>query len=641
MKFVQKVRGKEIAWPTQSKFDINIWIKEAKQSCEDETDERLANTGIIVAKVLNDLRKIIDSLSPGQFSHTELIGLCNRDFFIIDDISNQAQSLPNLLKSEALLKSLQQPILGSGKIGDLIDSAIDSINRVLNFSYPKKNSKNTTQARLANLIKLVNYATAYQTVEDCFHRSLWLDWYIIENGDGWYVSPSNLKNEKYWEASWRRYEENKNISQAQFIELWQKNSAVRILWAMQTKGVPQFELKCNKEICHINYLRHQGFPDELPDSLFYEIQSQSFYSVLLTEPLPDLGGKTIRDLLYFLLVIREMAICIKKQFPSNTELKNIENLDSFCPVVSLKSLTDSLINATGFGKKDIDVFLNNLTWANSKNLWFHPLVKSPSPPGYFFVMTPILYLHTERVINYWLANFQLPIGNRGAWFEKYIEEKLNLMQNSPTEIKIIGSRKFQIFNEIPPEEEIDLLIFLNGSIILGEAKCQFLPETIMHNFNYLDTLTLASEQAKRKARWVKNNIEFIAKSLGVDLQNFSGEVIPIVITEPSIGVGLIIDDVPVLDLLLLRNYFTQPYRASGYLTKEGIKISKSKNQFYNGPDEMASKFLEYANNPFFLHPYINSLEEKWQVYFEFEGKPFKILQYLMNKDKLEEYIIPH
>lgn len=301
-----------------------------------------------------------------------------------------------------------------------------------------------------------------------------------------------------------------------------------------------------------------------------------------------------------------------------------------------------MIRSTGYSKPVIKEILKLLSWSKGKSLFFHPLLEidTDKGKGYLIVLLPPIAINVYRFLDYWIDQFKLTNDIRGHLFEEQVEEELIRATEDAgisDDIIVLGPRKYTSADK-SSQEEIDLILLINDLLVVGEVKCQTLPTTDTDISNYLASLKEGASQAIRKVSWVKENLEIVAGHLNKELKKLSGIVTPIVISNHSVGVGLKYSAVPILDLLMLKNYLARPYQADLIQKPGGFKETQTSPRFYLNPREMADKFIEFANEPYFLHLYMEFLEPQWRKYPLRHDGPVNMMQYVVNDEKVQEYI---
>ena len=579
MEFRDQVRNRGIAWPTQRKFDSVQWLRRAAQLADDELDQALARTGLWVAETLTSIRVELEELSIWRCSMQKLaqyaVGLCNRDLAVFRAMSlvDEQGQVTTLYMDEQLHHAIDQDLLGSGKISDLIESSVDAADRMMAWIGKKGDLPSNKTTQLADLIRGMNYVVAYQMAEDCFHQALWLDWRVVELADRWLVYPTDLETERRWEASWRRYSDLLSQTAILGLDVWRQDPQGGLIRYRDTGGVREIALEEKDGLVDV-HCAGWIVPERPPRMLEYEyVANEAYYEPLVREPLPSLADRSVLDLLRCLAILGEVAEKVLDSVPSHLKVEDLSDSAKFCPIVLHRTLSSAIREITDCSRDEANALLKAFVWKAGKSFWFQPLVKvsTEKGPGYLFVMLPLTAPNVYRMIDYWLANFGLPMERRGELFEEQISVDLRSAARAgevDDQFEVTGSRTL-ISRDGSSREEIDALILLHDLLVVGEAKCQTLPATPVDRHNYLGTLQMGAEQAQRKAGWVSRNLDVAPEALGVELESLSGRVQPIVITNHSVGAGLVIQDVPVMDILLLGTKLDRTYLTLAKFTNDG------------------------------------------------------------------------
>lgn len=644
MRFVKAVQNKEVAWPTQAKFDTDKWRQAAADLCEDEADWVLAQTGLWCAEALAPLRKEFVALGLWSLSQAEraelFIGAANHVFYSVSYLSSlraetEIDSSEEIWVSgipERIMEEVELPRYGSAKATDLVETAVDDAERCMKHSQSRTSPGVMIDDALSESGRAMSLVGAYQSIEFIFHRSLWLDWRFHEMDDYWLFSPSDVDTEKRWEASLRRFDSLGIQATIQLQQAFTENEAIRIAWLHNSGPLPHFTIREENEWMTVE---HAGstVPAKLPWRLLSQVSAQEFYyTPLLNEPLSILSGKTVNDLLGILNILGAIAEKVIEVFPADDQVFGITELHKFSPIFSHKHLLDAITSATTWSSKEINRFLKVLTWNEHRSLWFHPLVRitTKKGPAYLFTLLPLISPHLYRVIDYWLSEFGLPIEKRGALFEEEVAEGIQdaAYRGGVSESVQVARPGTLLAVDGQTEQEIDVLLLLHNLIVVGEVKCQAWPDTPTDRYNYIKTLEDGSHQASAKANWAEENLDIIARTIGVSAAQLSGEVLPIVITNHPLGAGSAFNNVPVLDLRLFRNYLGQPYVDTRQIGKAVNATCSELERFYNSPTEMADHFRSYATNPPFLSEYLTRLEPHFTYFPIHQEKPVMMLQFV-------------
>ncbi|MGV7120302.1 hypothetical protein [Sphingopyxis sp. 550A] len=110
-------------------------------------------------------------------------------------------------------------------------------------------------------------------------------------------------------------------------------------------------------------------------------------------------------------------------------------------------------------------------------------------------------------------------------------------------------------------EEIDLLVRVGSTCIVGEIKCLVCPSEPNDRFDYLRKLEDACKQAQRKARWIERHPEEAVKRIGV--ATTAMRIVPLVLVNQSNGIEWAFDDCLVTDTRFLELFLAGGEFSSG------------------------------------------------------------------------------
>lgn len=216
------------------------------------------------------------------------------------------------------------------------------------------------------------------------------------------------------------------------------------------------------------------------------------------------------------------------------------------------------------------------------------------------IAAPLIHGNLLRILEKFMKKGGLDIASKGDAFEIFCRNQIkkailnnNILSNS-------GVCQKGLLLETPSDkEELDIVIWLNETILIGEAKCLETPSTPLEFYNYFETLKGATQQAKRKAQFVNANSTALLDKIGLTVATDSLNIKPFVITNSPFGVGLPIDDVPVTDLKILCQYLKQnKFEQYVLFSSDGEKLSTGKTTIiYETEKEAACKIYDYLRLP--------------------------------------------
>ncbi|HET9640595.1 MAG TPA: hypothetical protein VFP12_15455 [Allosphingosinicella sp.] len=193
----------------------------------------------------------------------------------------------------------------------------------------------------------------------------------------------------------------------------------------------------------------------------------------------------------------------------------------------------------------------------AKSFWSMPLLPGASGDRRYIILAPLLTGSPLKRVEAWMERGGISdnsgVKGRGKPFEAYVRKDLTeaLQENGilkdhrvyPNSIKRKGN-----------SEEIDLLIRIGRSLIVGEVKCFVSPSEPLEKHNYLRALARAVKQAASKRDWVAANLARVAQLMGCGnaTEVPSLTLHPLVVLNQGFGFGLVRDGVPIVDLHYLR-----------------------------------------------------------------------------------------
>lgn len=618
MRFTKLVRNKNIPWPTQIKFSAERWKQDAEKCIEDATDENVYETGLWADLSLSYIRSQVIDLTlwklPIKKLARKMFAFVNSDtkqiMSRLENVESNSELKPLSSFDEVTYQTLNEKLWGSQKASSILDTSIDSAELCLRFaSGITKRGKVKDVVIDTDFVKALNYAAYYMAIEDAFYEVLWLDWSLKENDEYWELSPKDFEKEAILAAALKRHEELLYQTITSARELWHHNRLLARLGIPNSNSSSLYNVigKDNKLFVH---LVGKTTEDEPPRTfLFHSWVAQLYYSPLVNAQLDLLERLSISNLLDVFVELRSIAQIVFENLPLSKkgELNSDSFSDVYCPLLQRASVIRAISQSLELDEHKVSRLVDAITWSTEKSsVYFHPVISMNTPDGLyiFFVFHPILSINPYWLVDYWLSNFGLSMKWRGSLFEEQIFRQLTLaIQACEFKDLVKISNHVNLTATDGSSEEFDVILKINEIIIVGEAKCQKFPISVLERANYLKTLETASEQANRKVEWALRHYDVIANRLGINTVEIKG-IFPIIITNHPVGVGLRINGVPVLDLLLLENYFASPYPATGIVDKDGIKEIRGK-PFYSTPDEFSKNFYEYATYP---HPINKMLE---------------------------------
>jgi hypothetical protein len=247
--------------------------------------------------------------------------------------------------------------------------------------------------------------------------------------------------------------------------------------------------------------------------------------------------------------------------------------------------------------------LDNLGTLFTKGLWSAPLVPIDDGKNVAICFSALSIGSAIRRVESWLdrggLSDHLTNARRGekyeAWVRQPINEELSANKHLPHSKCALDS----IARTDQNGEQIDLLISLGNLAIVGEVKCRLYPIESAEHYNYLERLNDAGDQVVRKANWLKQNPEAIAKALHLPTATVQTlRIVPIVVMNQGAGFGLLANGARVVDFSFLRLYLSDNEYLSGMAFDAERRLSvPTYEKLYRDEMDAASRFEQTMANP--------------------------------------------
>jgi hypothetical protein len=200
----------------------------------------------------------------------------------------------------------------------------------------------------------------------------------------------------------------------------------------------------------------------------------------------------------------------------------------------------------------------NLTPLFNIGLWHRPLVRSRDAQTIMIVAGALVWGSPIRRVERWLqedvGTSDLSKTPAGIRYEAALRDALAegiaanpLLVNVSTAVTSIAPGQ--------AGEEIDLLLRIGSTVIVGEVKCLVGPGEPVDRHNHVRKLEAACQQASRKAQWLRDHPGELDARLGAGAGQC--RVQPLVVINQSHGVEWEYGDTPVTDARFLELFVSQ------------------------------------------------------------------------------------
>ncbi|WP_226477289.1 hypothetical protein [Pseudomonas sp. MWU16-30323] len=563
--FRDLLRSQKLKGPTDRGFDLKKWEK-AWQSVANGDEQHIYDAGITFNQLLIDIRSATSSHYDENFPGTSLSRMLELYCCLSNrDIAVASEAIKGKLSDGSSIHSLLMennpagnPLSGEEVAVGAVDGFQPAIrNCILNINAGVKFSVGK------NIIKPINFikqeallSNLYSSYEQYFQALVWGDYSYEKTGSEISIqqiaSPGELAIEVSNLRKSRSY-----ISTALFSS---HPEAIKMLHGryeylkvefkgahcekLIIKAIQEASLRLQAE--NASLVVNAGdaigsFPDEL---LQRNVDGKSFCLKEALEVLRHLS-----------LIAKQMA---SRTMRYDADIFNTNQMLNYIAQISRKDLIASMCRATGFSSSKTREVIDFICFSGApkQDLWSHPIIETRKGKLSFILAaaaSPIM----QRVLEHWLAECfsNDDIKEKGKVYEEVVCSSVNEIISAN---KLITSFSPAISTTIGVdgrEEEIDLLVRIGSIVLVGELKCFVTSDNPRSHFRSREKLEFGAVQAKRKSFFVKENLKLVFDQAGWDFQSdVAYTVLPLVVSNNKMLSGFPIQEIPVVDLTILRGY---------------------------------------------------------------------------------------
>lgn len=323
-----------------------------------------------------------------------------------------------------------------------------------------------------------------------------------------------------------------------------------------------------------------------------------------------------------------------------------EQLYYAAPVISGNSLERMLHGVLRhLSTKSNRILLSSFILGGKKpadnNLWYRLLIRL-GDDRLIALAEPLVGLNLERVVDNCAAQGYL-YTRKGIHFESRFRIDMAVIAESGR----VGNARVhrQSIGHLKTSKDrcgdIDLLIKIGRTLLVGEVKCLRFPATATEIYNNLAELKGGCQQAARKARAVAKCLGEVLTTTGFGqgTDDEPWKVLPFVVSNQAIGVGTSVEGVPIVDRQILDSYLDQGgYYPTAQLGTDGTIWDKGPfNSFYADEIEAEEHIEKYLRNPPAVSRYEPFFELR-RISLDQLGYPLVIESSHLNVEKLDATI---
>lgn len=607
-KIIDKILWIEGFYPFSLKYDLKKAIETHKQELEtlevDETSNSIFKYSNYFNSYFRDICKALNTvISQSTLTKTSftylLIADLNRTELLISEDSKQRlfsgssfdSNMPaNVYIQKPEFQNKTEPVWG------LIDSAMETATlnlNYLNYVKFKENAVTTNELSQVDVIKNITLVgSTFNAIKQSYDRIIWRGG-VIEDKDSVVKLQSNQRHLMLDNIALTRLIRNIGAVHMELQTDSAEYKSIRKLYHTTRHFQIIKSIEINGDELKLLYQAKSKIPTDT--YINYIAPILTYYPFFHSEKISEFDNLTILDLVNLFSSLCDFVMVLPMPTYDDTEIKDLTKFSRFNPKVKKVTLKDYFKKTTKYSDNQITIFLNLLIQKGNKhNLFLYSIYEAED--YYYFSHSSIKRANMLYLVDKWLEVGKCDLAERGFKFEDYIKNFLRTEKpNEFAKFKLIEQSKFSFLDEnnINIEEEIDLLIKTDNTLIIGEIKCSMYPLDPDDFYSAYQTIKKAKNQVARKAKFLEDNWGKFEHLLGEKGQVKIQRII--ILNFPHFA-GRIIDEIPIADFYLFLSYFK-----SGKLTN--VKIEKNKGmtvneiKYYNSIQSFEDNFYQFFNNP--------------------------------------------
>lgn len=613
--FIDDVRNDRIGPPTSKKFDPAIWSEVKNDTTRDVSDRQFAQAGLFFFAQLNEARRRFDAFTSFAQSPRESIrlvtGFQNYSFRKLQNstearLANLNDHGPAYLES-LMSAEIQDDVQGTVSVDDSL--AVDATSLIIRTLLSAQISQNEPGLEISDsevetqVKEVFRLGKIYSYLEELWSECQWADALFDPN-----TPPVLRLRQSDWgkRSAISEYKIHSIQIEQTFIAVQRWKDATHQsptdIWMK-----PEITLRESEGLLHPEVKDAPLLPGEVPMDVIHAQVYQRFYNDnLLTRQIPESENLTITDLLIGRRILAALGNALQARLTADFSLPAKELFLFAAPLISFNSLRKALHTALRhLSTKAITALLSSFIFGGKtldlRNLWFRPFVRV-GEDHLIALAQPLIGLNLELVIDEWSSRGKL-YGEKGLEYEGRLRREMAAVAESGP-IRSAQVHKAPIKRLKTCKDacgDIDLLIKVGRTILVGEVKTLRFPVRALGVYNNISEISDACGQAARKAKAVAESIVEVLQITGFrsDADKELWKVLPFVVSNQAIGVGSSFDGIAIVDRQILDSYLGQGgYYPAARLGPGGVIINKGQfHPYYDNDLEAEERVEDYLRNP--------------------------------------------
>ena len=622
--FTIQVKTGKIPQPPQRSFTLEKWEKAFNKINEpSDEDYRLYRSG---KWVFNQFQTVRKKLQPINFDNVSkqthirlLVGVTNRVTNILSHIHLPIGDNKIMFAEQPLQATLRNinPVSPNSNPDMVLSSSIDGLRFPLKLALSRQKDSSTSivdEILIENIFRATVYGQYYDHIDSYWMYCLWNGWYldtassidivkppetdfpIIEGVSEYRRQVLGTEFSFHFNSFWLKSDDETKASfYATAPVVFTKGSGKKTRYGVKRNLSDNFRSR----IIIINRLRAE----------------KGYYAPFFLEGLPVLDQITINDLMNVWEVLHSLAMAQIDRLSSpgkEREIKKIDDILIYAPVLYFDQTIEILKKWLNFSINKIKNILAFFSFKSdlSAQLWCKPIIQLDNK-SFILLWTPLVYGNIERTVELWMKEGKFDFGKNGFIFENYARKDLIEFLDKFSKLEDAEVYPDSIdFTVNDGREEIDIVIRIGNTILVGEIKCILYPSEPIERSRYFEILVNASKQVERKVNFVKNNEKQFVEKINFKDRNSNESLrfFPFVLMNQPFGAGFVVGNVPIVDLLILHRFFENKWEQFALFDGENNPISARIVNFYKDDAEAADIVNKYLCKPPQLEHYKNSIK---------------------------------
>jgi hypothetical protein len=554
--------------PTARAFNPTKWT-EALAAIENpsERDLSLTLSALWFGRQIAMLRRHTDSILA-MLGRNDAIMLAvaqiNREYATLQQ--RMARARREERKQEYVdLQYSGQRLLRTGVAGnevpadDINDGLVDTLPVWLHqaFQRPVGGTRKGADYTQIGVNALRGY-TFERTFSKLWQQCLWLDWRLSEKDQKLVLAPHDTDDEMLRHA-WL-FRQQSLATQHSFIDIAVEQAAKKANAGARRSEYTTIIGQEDRPGKRKDFILSRGTDkssSHLQGHMWTSVEN-SYVGMFLDTPLPKLG-LSCNQLQHVWYVVADACGVLNKKCAQRSAV-DAATIRDWALTCNREHLIRAIVTCCKLATQQVEQAINFLTYDGSdfrRGVWSMPLIKLPEHDLILMCRSPLEIGNPVRRVEQWLErgglSDQLSGAKRGSSYETWVRNEIaTCLAKNPILVDVAS-----IADPIKPDDrsigDIDAAFRIKDLIMVVEVKCLLTPAEPIEQHRYRNKLEEAASQARRKAKWLAENIQNHRREFGL-IGAEVVEVQPLVLTNQGYGLSLALNDCLVCDFQTLSTY---------------------------------------------------------------------------------------